>query len=333
MKNIFTGLILFCIVLTSCKKDNKSGGTTNNKTLYKVTFGISGFSKQNIGFQTNSIKSKKTDALTTDSYPDTVMVPEIYYRVYDSAGNFIHEIDQKSTDTGFGTINDQLGPGTYTAVFIGAENQPESVEGDKSLSIVSPGNKLSTDYMYYFVQLGASGDYSNLFSETFFKKISFTVTTGAVGQNISMNRIVGQLIVNIQDAIPANATSIVLKINATSNTFDLGTALPEKPTTVISPTYTTLTSTNANLYTPIVAGATNYKMYNYILNTIAPFTVTITCNGDQGIIAQKVISNVSCTANHQTILTGNLFGGAGTGSTVKVGVDTTWGATTLNYSF
>lgn len=313
------------MLLIACKKDNYRKNT-NAAKLYNISFNVNNFSSQKSGYQLNSMKSTGLTA-NTATY-DTLMTPEILYIVYDSTGKEVHHLTQISSDAAFGQINDQLATGTYTVVFVGAENMLNSFEGNRGLYFF-PTKSLQTDIIYYYF-----GFASEHFDETFFKKITLNVTGGNVNQNVDMTRIVGQLAVNIKDAIPSNATEIAVQMSGVNYHFSLGTGLPSGGKAPIQNLYYPVGSSPSQGYTPFVTGATNYTMYAYILNE-DPFNVTITCYNGNSILASKTISNVRCTANKQTVLTGNLFGGAGssTGGSINIGVDTTWNSSLLTYSF
>lgn len=323
MKNIFTGFILLCTVLTSCKKDSKQAVKPDNK-LYTVSFKVNSFSQQHVKFQNNSVRPKTLNSVEYYSNNDTITSPVLYYRVYDSNGTLVHNIYQDSTAANFGTITDQLMPGTYTVVMIGGENEPYTNEGFKQLvihSLLYNTDLLTDDQIYYNEE---KAGISQLFDETFLKKFTLTVGSSNINQNVTLTHLVGQMIINIEDAIPANAQSITLTIGSISYVYNLGSGMPD------------VKGDSGSINYAVVPGVTNFKMYNYILNTISPFTVTITSYDKyNGIIASKTIQNVTCTANQQVTLTGNLFGGTGNsaGGSINATADTTWSSTILNYHF
>lgn len=323
MKNIFTGFILLCTVLTACKKDNKQAVKHDSK-LYTVSFKVNNFSQQHVKFQDNSVRPKTLNSVEYYSATDTITSPALYYRVYDSTGTLVHSIYQDSLTTNFGNITDQLMPGTYTVVMIGAENEPFTNEGVKKLVVYSNVyniEQLANEQIYYDEE---KAGLSQFFNETFLKKFTLTVGSSDITQNVTLPRIVGQLIVNIEDAIPPNAQSITLTIGSISYVYNLGPGVPD------------VKGDSGSINYAVVPGVTNFKMYNYILNTISPFTVTISAyDNSNGLIASKTIQNVTCAANQQITLTGNLFGGTGNsvGGSISATVDSTWNTTVLKYQF
>lgn len=323
MKNIFFVFVLACTMLAACKKDNKQPVKADNK-LYTVKFTVNSFSQQHVKFQNNGVRPKTLNSVEIHSANDTITSPVLYYRVYDSTGTLVHSIYQDSLTTNFGSITDQLTAGTYTVVMIGGENEPYTNNGFKQLqmhSLLYNTDILADDQMYYYE---ANAGISQFFDETFLKKFTLTVGSNNVNQTITLTHIVGQLIVNIQDAVPANAQNIQLTIGSISYVYNLGTGLPD------------VKGDSGTMAYLVVPGVTNFKMYNYILNTTAPFSVTISAYSDGNVlIASKTIQNVSCAANQQVTLTGNLFGGTGNNISgdISATADTTWNSTTLNYHF
>lgn len=331
MKKSYIIIFIFCIAFAACKKDSKPAPVDAN-TLHKVTFKVSSFSQQHLAFQPNSTTRPKSLNSLSTTYPsssDTIRTyPALVYQVYDSTGKLVHQISQDTTTANFGTINDQLTAGTYTIIMVGGINVDTRSAGSEKLMPVNYGTT-STQHLVdaevlYLMYNPYAGNSAPFFDETFYKKFTLTVTSGSIAQNISLPHIVGQLIVNIQDAIPANAQNIQLTIGSISYVYNLGTGLPD------------VKGDSGTMAYLVVPGVTNFKMYNYILNTTAPFSVTISAYSDGNVlIASKTIQNVSCAANQQVTLTGNLFGGTGNNISgdISATADTTWNSTTLNYHF
>jgi len=334
MKNIFTGLVLFCIVLASCKKDNKKLTSPSNK-LVKVTFGVADFSEQHVGFATNSLKI--TNALIRNDATPIVYVPavqqplynEIFYLVYDSNGKYVHQINQYQGNPGFGTINDQLSPGKYSIFIIGGQTYGSGSSIKKELKLFNSLGYIPSQQFFYYLPYNGS---TTPLNDTFYKSISLDLTDEGTNQNIVLNRIVGQLNIVIQDAIPAGITKIHINATPSSSIFMLSTGLAVAGTAADPEPYDADFPIASNLI-----GTTNYGMSNILGTPTIPTAVTITAMDSSGnIIAQKTISNVMIKANTQTILQGNLFGDAGTGSTVTgttLAADTGWITAPITYHF
>lgn len=292
-------LMLFVIVLSACKKDDQKKKEVDAQ-LHQVTFHVPGFSQQLTVFDVNK-SSKKTYSAATDTLKAHAGV--IYCIIYDATGKIINSIKQDSTNSNFGTIVSNLPAGNYTAGI---------AAGHANLRLV--GN---------FLLQTVSQDSRNVSFQidAFYKKIPITVTNADVTYPVTLSRIVGQLQINIADALPANATNLTFRIkDYYGYRFDTFNGVPTVAllrTLQSDPYYTYSQQINSSEW-----GTTNHKLNLFILNTTTPFTVSLSCAG-----SEVVIPNVTCQQNQLTILTGNLFGGnSGTGS--NVAVDTTWHATT-----
>lgn len=320
MKKILTIISVICVTFLSCKKDAKQG-STHDEHLYKVSFSTSGFTQQYSPFQLNSLHTTSADVI--ESPDTTATVRKLYYSVYDSNGILVHSIDQRAGQAGFGTINDNLVAGQYTVVFIGATDDTSATFNVNYVkSVFGRRNALRSAWLYYQTN---GGVVTNV-KESFYREVSLTVSGSNVNQSIKLNRIVGELQVNIEDAIASNAARITLGLDTSSYYFSIANSNP-----VLFLNHVTLTY-------PIpdsLKGTTGYNISYYMMNTIKPFRVTLSCyDNSNNVIAQKIISNVRCIDNRVTILTGNLFGGSGTtGAGIGVAADTTWSTNVINQSF
>lgn len=304
MKKILFAICLGVVVFVSCKKDYTKDNGPSTQTQ-KVTFKL-GFSKSVGSFQTNSLKT------TYSTTPDTALsnhIDVIYYMVFDSNGGKVHDITQLSSDASFGSYTDNLQPGTYTV----------AVAAGKTGLLIYPGI-LSQQYLFCgVIYPTVSGDYlpGPFDKDAFFNKSTVTVGTTALNQNISLNRIVSKLVVNINDAIPVNTASLQLTLSYYANEYFIGdgsTAVYNTPTKTYSYYAYSYNVANSDW------GKTNYQLSTLFLYG-SPFTADIGT-----LTADKVVTNVTGQANKVTLLSGNLFGGAGasnTGSFTTL-VDTTW---------
>lgn len=329
MKRIIVGLITVCIIFISCKKDHSKDGnpdTAAHKIAYKV-----GFSQQTANFQINNSKplvtsATNTQALVPASLSDDVDV--IYYAVYDSQGNNVHIIKQTSSQAGFGTYTDNLHSGTYTLVVAAGKNG--LLLGPDSLA--TTGSKLSKDVISYGGYITRIGDiiYNSFNKDAFYKKITLTVSNTDASQTINLDRITSKLTVNINDAIPVGANYLSVNLsNYPAVKFYIGSG-----TTPPYDSFSLPSRAIADTLKSTDIGTTNFRI-NAILLYTAPMTVNLSCSDLHNIIDQKIIQNVICERNVQTILSGNLFGGAGTHSTwgFTATIDTSWNSTPITKTF
>jgi len=331
MKKFLFGLVSVYIVLASCKKEH-SKDLGPSKATHQIVFNV-GFSKSIVDFATgklkvNSLKDNATDTALTNN------VKVLYYAVYDSSGNSVHTIQQLSTDAAFGSYTDHLASGTYTLI-VAAGGDSLKISSDTYGELV---RSLGLDVLSYGFSDNVEAPRWYAFNgDTFCKKITLNVSNTDATQNISLDRITSKLVINIEDALPANAKTIYVSCNP-SYKYYVGLNLPSSHHTYND--YSITVPVPAGL-----AGTTNYKV-SMILLTGTPFNVEISCSSTPPptnlsgtptpvIIADKVINNVAGQANKVTLLSGSLFGGATTHSTggFTVSVDTAWNATPITKSF
>lgn len=298
MKRILFGLIVVGAVMASCKKEHSKPAPPMQGGLQKVTFSA-GFS-----VSTGYIQSTHhiiTNSLGINSTPDTALtnhISELYYMVFDSAGNKVHYITQLSTDTAFGHYIDNLHPGIYTIAIGGSVNSNFLAIGS-SLSGVGYTN----------------GDWGG--GEFFFGKTTFTVGNVPVSQSVQLERKSSKVVITIKDALPAD----------TNATFKL--AVPGVGTTfaINRENFGTNGEIYENYQVGSAAGTKNFQL-TFIYYYAEPFNIEISCvNATRNIVySQRTISTVQGGINKITNLSGNLFGGQGTGQSggFQTSLDTTW---------
>jgi len=313
MKKILYRSIVFCLVLTACKKDHKitEGGTQ------KVTFNV-GFSQTMGEFKTavvsNKLKINSADTSVTN-YVNT-----IFYMVFKADGTLLHNIKQTTADAGFGSYTDNLAPGTYTVAIAAAKGLTISKEGNLDVQKISPSDAFST------------GNF-------FFKKIQVTVASSDVNQSVSLSRAMSKLILKTNDVIPTGATYARLTISSASGVsteFQLSTergVADGRPQEVIL-----FGGHVGKLGTPPLPNGVKLEMsYFFIYCTPLTVDIEVARADEHGAIdplyGKKSILNVTGAPNSITTLSGNLFGGNGViDDGFKIAIDTTWN-TPINQGF
>lgn len=292
MKKSLLYFVLFTLCLTACKKDKKDNPPPSGKT-YDVTFNVSGSGQVISSEGKQEINSLKTNAIG----PAASLAKLLFYLVYDSNGALFHQIKQDSTMDNFGRISDNLPAGTYT-VYIVAGQRGLGEFGDPS--------------QFGYPNTEGPGA---IWKDLFYKKLTITVTNTAINQDVTLARVVGQLQINVEDAIPANAAKFVVKITDESIYFDFKNG-------IMGGAY----GGQINNTIPASAiGTTNYKITRIIGNTLTPMSVQIICYDSANIvIADKTINNVNCDINVKTILSGKLFA---VSNGFVVGLNNTWDPT------
>lgn len=302
---------LLLLAFSSCKKDKPAAPVGDGK-LHNVNFTFNAFSVEYANTQTNDLKN---NALAIQAIESN----QIRVFIYDSNGKLYRESTlRRGIDGSYANISYQLPSGTYTFVFI-------------NLSLINnfgyPNkDQLNTGYIYYS---GTNVDRGE-FRETFYKRLSVTVSNNDVSNTVDLTRVVAGLKIIIKDAIPANASTLILTIDTVYSAMQIKDGLPLKSDKYVDVAFWD------RYYFNNSAGTLNYTITKQLLsgpnNTISLSLKAY--NIRQEIIATKAIRNITINPNKITVLSGNLFGGNGTNNNaVDVKADTTWSSDILYQSF
>lgn len=281
------GYFFIAMVLLSCKKDKNENPEEVKK--YAVSLNVSGFTQTITDIKTTSTGGGlQTSAIS----PVKDIADRLHYFVYNSSNQLIGELHQTSSDTNFGHITDTFAPGTYTIAILAGMGGPTDFSGDDK----------------YFT----TGGY-----DTYFKKTTITVTSGPVDQDITLDRVVGQLQIKLTDAIPVEAISLKFEaVSDYSHSLLTGDILTNKPYTL----------TRTIGLTSEVKGLPNYVISSYVSTFDRPLTVHIFAYNSSGnIIAKVTVTNVTFSANTRTLLSGALFDSGDNGFNVTF--NETWDPT------
>ncbi len=320
MKKLLLYSLAVFLFVSSCSKERSSQSKppVNTGKKYAVKFNVDGFTQT-----INTINKKTLDAVTPGGLADNAAV--LYYYAQNSAGAYVSVIKQTSAMAGFGTITDSLAAGTYTiALIAGGGPQPTQPGSPPGLEIASIG-AMGPGFLHMYCTYALNHGQFRPWQDTFDKVFTITVGSQGVTQSVSLNRIDGEIEVNIQDAIPANLKTVQLSFKYEDSGYridaDSSFNTLDNPYTYVKPV--TIPDT--------AVGKTNYKINTIICNTRAPMTVTITClDASNNTLSVTTVPNVRCQKNIKTVLSGNLFAGA---SVFQVSFDPTWDPTPINISF
>jgi hypothetical protein len=142
------------------------------------------------------------------------------------------------------------------------------------------------------------GSGSNFFDDTFAKRLSLTVSTSAVTQQLRLNREVSGLDVVLEDAIPVNAAKVTVVIQ---NDLTIMYAAGHSYSPSIARTID---------YTLVAAdkGVKNKRFSAFVANTYTPTSIIVRAyDSSNGLIVEKTITNIQFVKNQRTNLTGSLF--------------------------
>jgi hypothetical protein len=198
-------------------------------------------------------------------------------------------VHQTSDQEDFGTISLQLDYGQHSLSFVATRSAGLSYEN---------GILSCTSLRPYFGKL-----------------LALNVTASTGDQDIVLNRVTGMLIVNIEDAVPANCA----KVN-----YALGTRYADLNVETLAGVNGAAWNSDINFTSKV--GLTNQSVNLNLLaatyGTAYTTTVTITAyNSGNTIIAQKIVENVPINSNVKTTVSGSLF----TGNGFSISANHTWG--------
>ncbi len=312
--------LLLCLLCFSCKKEHsQTSSITPSEKLYPVTFSLASFNQTVHALHQASTGARVLSAATLKDSIDV-----LYYYVYNPTTMYIvRRLSQNSSQANFGTIKDSIAAGTYNILIAAGKSglysypTQDGAFGKHSLADIYFNYQADTAY--------------NLppapWKDVFFKMLTVTVPA-AVNQQVSLDRIVAQLQVDITDSIPSNAAKldVVISNDAISTYYGQNpTVNPGISSFPYSPVYSVPV-------TAAMVNKTNTILTTYTMNTFTPFNVTLNAyDALNKRIATKTVVNVTCKQNMRTLLTGKLFNA---NTTVGIGVGTNVvPVTTVNSSF
>jgi len=318
MKKTLLLSALVAVIFFGCKKDHTTPGTTAQKK-YPVTFNMSDFT-QTISSTSGKqqINSLKADAATANI---AAYATVLHLTVFNSAGALVRQYRQLAGVSNYGIIVDSLTAGTYTVVADAGQNFLDLpwTYGNTALT-------LGTAKIFYDTRDNGGTPtsfrvYDGLWSDTFFSKFQITIANAGVDQTVNLTRIVSKLEVDFKDVIPPAAARVDMFVNKEYFEYGFANASPQLADTI----------TSHFIIPDSVKGTSNYKFSQLVLNTTTPFNVSLTAyDSANHIIATHAVSNVSCTKNQRTILTGNFSNAINNNNKgFSITVDPNWGAPTV----
>jgi len=300
MKKLLLCITVISLTIFSCEKSNNVNEVKLLENKVAVTLNVDEFNVEVTNFDTKATTVKNVKTSKSSGLSDKIK--ELYYVVY-KAGKEVKRKYQFSTDENFGCLKDSLPKGDYTVIVVGSQQffginsgyQAGIEEEYFDSKVYFP---LSIAYMEYTRSLIPSYN----IDDTFFKKFTLQVTDKNITQSLKLDRIVGKLELNIEDA--EKDLSVTIHDDANRFSFD-----KEQSTGSIFET----------LEDVFVVDNSVSKISVYILQTSKPITITIKSGS-----ASKTL-DVSIYKNKRTIVTGKLFPKTGLTGNFNVSVNDTWG--------
>jgi hypothetical protein len=346
MKKALLAILAVGLLAASCKKDMKTDGIKPvtidaNAKKYKVNFAVSQFSQTvgNIDLHKAS-QLMSTKSLAADTSTLSQAVNQYFYLVYDANGNEVkrifrtaenpgfqdifHEdgkqynrsligLESTTTTNPFNVITDSLAAGSYTIVVTGSNKELginnddiNDFESDFTFynPLLPPVNRDSTSRAAVYVGQGL--DALPRSQEIFFGKVQITVGNQNSTQSICINRIVGQLELNLEESIPNNVAYIGVVREGELEGYLFYNEVPFGYTILADQPISQ--DAEVNQINASDRGKPNYKTDRFVVNTVTPINVKlIALDASFNVIVQKTIHNVRIYKNKRTIISGKLF--------------------------
>jgi hypothetical protein len=192
MKKVALLSLIMLLFLFSCKRE-QSASTAPKGKKYPVTFRVANLSSHQTNFAIRNGAHNLSDTVDVNAFSG---VSVLYYAPYDNQFGFpadAHITRQDITMPNFGTVTDSLPAGNYTIIMIAGQTGLQA-------GYFRPGSD-------------GFGYGSPHWHDTFWQSVVINVGAGGVSQDITLKRVVGKLEVNLTDAIPANADSLLINVN------------------------------------------------------------------------------------------------------------------------
>lgn len=214
-------------------------------------------------------------------------------------GTIVDQVNQSTEDDNFGNIEMKLAEGTYNVVVL-AHNCSGAVNLANDINKVAmPDNKVT---------------------DSFWCNQEFTVSGTTTNVNLSLERIVGKFVLNVEDNIPENVKTMQFYYTGGSSTLDAenGVGIVNSRQTVKIP-----------ITSDMVGKPASYEVYTFPRTDSEFLKMKVTAlNASGGTITEKTFENVPIAKNQVTTYSGSFFGSTPGGEDQNVSftitVNTVW---------
>jgi len=300
-------LLLVIAVLFSCKKDHsKDPQPPTSGKKYTLNLSLSAFSQQIVG----SDNKLKVNSVVSDTGTIRSMFKVIGVIISDSTGSaFTLPGGIYNAKTYNGSIKYSMLPGKYKiAVYAGQE-----------------GCGIVGQFLCYGYDVTDHLSTYNSWGDTFVKVFTVTVPSADVNINVQLERLVGEIELDVKDNLPANAYSFSISRTREDLNYSLVTS--------------SLVAGGGVSYVYSIIPDSSKNKPNYKFTYITPFVnkvfpITFTCTDKNGnVLSQKVFNNNIVQKNQRVIYSGNFFGTPSSGNSFQPTISTTWDPNPINISF
>lgn len=292
----------FLLIIFSCTKEKLQENIKHDEKSYEVDFAVAGLNQdvKDLNLRTKNAQN------TISAEHLSEQIKQLAFIIYDEEGFEFSRKIQLSHNENFGTFSKSLPVGQYTVVVVGSRSlfginrwyEPRSL-----LPLLWP---LNTARMMYEQPYESPYDHLYKTDDTFFRRLTFSVTPGENIMDIELQRIVGKLEFDIKDV---NEYSVNLFNEATDFLFETETSAYE------------IEDDNDGFL-----GTSSNQISLFILRTDKPLKFEIRGGGKSKILSVPIFKN------KRTIVSGNLLAESLKGQ-VNVAVDDVWNTDSVVVKF
>ena len=282
MRRLILPFYLILLIITSCEKPVIPGEYSTQGDL-DGNLVVSVFQIEQQSFGTSLTRAVIADYCS-----------RLSYAVYDADGKLVKQVNQKESDSGFGTAYFKVDPGTYQVVVVGHSSGNPTMTNSKKIKFENKDG----------------------FTDTFLHNSNVVVTDADDEEQVQavMRRIVSLCRVVFTDAIPDGVSQMRFEYKGGSDAFDAATGLGS------------VNSTQKETF-PVDAGDENccFDLYTFLHDTEGTIHLQATALDDNDNELREREFDVPLKQRMITKLSGPYFSGTtGSSITIVIGINAEW---------
>lgn len=282
MRRLILPFYLILLIITSCEKPVIPGEYSTQGDL-DGNLVVSVFQIEQQSFGTSLTRAVIADYCS-----------RLSYAVYDADGKLVKQVNQKESDSGFGTAYFKVDPGTYQVVVVGHSSGNPTMTNSKKIKFENKDG----------------------FTDTFLHNSNVVVTDADDEEQVQavMRRIVSLCRVVFTDAIPDGVSQMRFEYKGGSGAFDAATGLGS------------VNSTQKETF-PVDAGDENccFDLYTFLHDTEGTIHLQATALDDNDNELREREFDVPLKQRMITKLSGPYFSGTtGSSITIVIGINAEW---------
>lgn len=282
MRRLILPFYLILLIITSCEKPIVPGEDSNQGDL-DGNLVVSVFQIEQQSFSTSFTRAAIADYCS-----------RLSYAVYDAEGKLVKQINQKESDSGYGTACFKVDPGTYQVVVVGHSSGNPTMTDSKKIKFENKDG----------------------FTDTFLHNSNVVVTDEDDEEQVhaTMRRIVSLCRVVFTDAVPDGVSQMRFVYKGGSGAFDAATGLGS------------VNSQQKETF-PVESGAELcvFDLYTFLHDTEGTIHLQATALDDNDNEIKDREFEVPLKQRMITKLTGPYFSGSdGSTITIIIGINAEW---------